>query len=106
NIMASVSQWEREAIGERTRDALQHKRGQGERVGNIPFGYRLAADGRHIEPEPAEQAVAGEIRRLRTRHRSLREIATALNQRSYRTRRGSPWQHQQVARVLSQSVHQ
>jgi site-specific DNA recombinase len=27
NIMAAVSQWEREAIGERTRDALQHKRG-------------------------------------------------------------------------------
>ena len=26
NIMVSVSQWEREAIGERTRDAMQHKR--------------------------------------------------------------------------------
>src|SRR5580693_8604724 len=25
NIMAAVSQWEREAIGERTRDALSHK---------------------------------------------------------------------------------
>jgi DNA invertase Pin-like site-specific DNA recombinase len=25
-IMGAVSQWEREAIGERTRDALQHKR--------------------------------------------------------------------------------
>src|SRR5947208_7110065 len=32
NIMAAVSQWEREAIGERTRDALGHKRSQGERV--------------------------------------------------------------------------
>jgi DNA invertase Pin-like site-specific DNA recombinase len=31
-IMAAVSQWEREAIGERTRDALTHKRPQGERV--------------------------------------------------------------------------
>jgi DNA invertase Pin-like site-specific DNA recombinase len=29
-IMAAVSQWEREAIGERTRDALQHKCGNGE----------------------------------------------------------------------------
>src|SRR5471030_1073704 len=38
NIMVSVSQWEREAISERTRDALQHKRSQGERVGNIAFG--------------------------------------------------------------------
>jgi site-specific DNA recombinase len=29
-IMAAVSQWEREAIGERTRDALWHKRRSGE----------------------------------------------------------------------------
>jgi len=50
--MAAVSQWEREAIGERTRDPLQHKRGNGERVGNIEFGYRLAADGKHLEPNP------------------------------------------------------
>jgi site-specific DNA recombinase len=43
-IMAAVSQREREAIGERTRDALRPKRGKGERVGNIevwlPAGRR------------------------------------------------------------------
>ena len=32
NVMASVSQWEREAIGERTRDALRHKKAQGQRA--------------------------------------------------------------------------
>jgi DNA invertase Pin-like site-specific DNA recombinase len=31
NIMTAVSQWEREAIGERTRDALSHKRSNGDR---------------------------------------------------------------------------
>lgn len=30
--MTAVSQWEREAIGERTRDALNHKKANGERV--------------------------------------------------------------------------
>src|SRR5271154_4591850 len=54
-INGGVSQWEREAIGERTRDALRHKRGKGERVGNIQFGYRLGADGLHLETEPTEQ---------------------------------------------------
>src|SRR5262245_43477626 len=44
NIMVSVSQWEREAIGERTRDALRHKRAKGERVGTVPYGYRVADD--------------------------------------------------------------
>lgn len=53
-IMGAVSQWEREAIGERTRDALRHKRNQGQRVGNIAFGSRLAADGEHLEPDPVE----------------------------------------------------
>ena len=43
NIMTSVSQWEREAIGERTRDAMGHKKANGERVGTIPFGFRMAA---------------------------------------------------------------
>src|SRR5580698_8673246 len=78
NIMAAVSQWEREAIGERTRDALQHKRSQGERVGNIAFGFRLAADGQHIEPDPAEQAALAAIRRLRHEGATLRGIALPL----------------------------
>src|SRR5580693_6703892 len=74
NIMAAVSQWEREAIGERTRDALRHKRSQGERVGNIAFGFRLAADGQHLEPDPAERGVLAEIQRLRHEGTTLRGI--------------------------------
>jgi len=58
-IMGAVSQWEREAIGERTRDALRHKRSNGERVGNIEFGYRLGPDQRHLESDPTEQAALG-----------------------------------------------
>ncbi len=69
-IMTAVSQWEREAIGERTRDALHHMRSNGQRVGNIAYGYRLAADGCHLEPEPHEQAVIPEIRHLRERRRT------------------------------------
>jgi site-specific DNA recombinase len=74
-IMGAVSQWEREAIGERTRDALRHKRGNGERVGNIAFGYRLSADDRHLEPDGDEQAALAAIRELRTAGHSLRRIA-------------------------------
>jgi site-specific DNA recombinase len=101
-IMGAVSQWEREAIGERTRDALQHKRSQGRRVGNIAFGCRLADDGEHLEADPAEQAAVAEIHRLRTEGTTLRGIATALNHRAYRTRRGTPWRLESVARVLNQ----
>src|SRR6202048_4523156 len=91
NIMTAVSQWEREAIGERTRDALSHKRGNGERVGNIQFGYRRCADRKHIEQDPGEQAVLDEISQLRQSGHSLRGIASELNHRELRTRRGSSW---------------
>ena len=102
NIMAAVSQWEREAIGERTRDAMRHKRSQGERVGNIAFGSRLAEDGQHVEPDPAEQAALAEIRRLRSQGTTLRGIAAALNHREFQTRRGTAWRLESVARVLKQ----
>jgi DNA invertase Pin-like site-specific DNA recombinase len=100
NIMAAVSQWEREAIGERTRDALRHKRRNGERVGNIRFGYKLAADAEHVEPEPGEQAVLVRIGQLRSSGRTLRQIASELNLHGYRTRRGSHWRHEYVKRLL------
>lgn len=104
NIMTAVSQWEREAIGERTRDAMHHKRSKGERVGNIPYGCRLAADGVHVEDDPGEQEVVAEIRRLRGTGMPLRGIAAALNHRAYRTRRGTAWRLESVARILKPSA--
>jgi DNA invertase Pin-like site-specific DNA recombinase len=101
NIMTAVSQWEREAIGERTRDALSHKRNNCERVGNIRFGYRLSSDGKHVEPDPGEQAIIGAIRAWRSKGTSLRRIASTLNNRGRRTRRGSQWKLESVARVLA-----
>jgi site-specific DNA recombinase len=104
NIMTAVSQWEREAIGERTRDALSHKRSNGECVGNIRFGYRLCADGKHVEPDPGEQAVLAEIHHLRRGGHTLRGIAAALNHRTLRTHRGSAWRLEHVARIIKQSA--
>ena len=101
NIMVSVSQWEREAIGERTRDAMRHKKAKLEFVGNAPYGYRQAADKRHVEPEPGEQAILERIQRLRKGGKSLRKIAEQLNRLKIRTRQGSPWRHEYVARLLN-----
>ena len=103
NIMTAVSQWEREAIGERTRDAMNHKRANGERVGNIAYGYRLSAESRHLEPDPSEQAALAPIRKLRRRGNTLRGIAAILNQQGHRTRRGSEWGLESVARIVRRS---
>jgi len=81
---------------------MSHKRTKGERVGNIQFGYRLCADGKHVEPDPSQQAVLDEIRRLRQSGHTLRGIAAALNHRGHRTRRRSAWRLEHVARITKQ----
>jgi DNA invertase Pin-like site-specific DNA recombinase len=100
NIMTAVSQWEREAIGERTRDAMRHKRANHERVGTLPFGYRLAADGVHIEPEFSEQTILGVVRQLNDAGLSTRQIAVELNRQGFKTRRGTNWRFEYVAKAL------
>ena len=83
---------------------MSHKRSKGEHVGNIQFGYRLCADGKHVEPDPTEQSVLDEIGRLRQCGHSLRGIAAVLNHRALRTRRGSAWRLESVARVVNQGI--
>lgn len=95
NVLMSVAQWEREAVGERTRAAMQHMRARGEYTGGAaPYGFRVEAGG--LVRDEAEQAVLGVMRDLRARGLSLREIAATLTEAGYTTRRGTAWKVQNV----------
>jgi len=101
NVLLSVAQWEREAIGERTAAALQHKIANGERCGKVRFGYDLAADGVTLVSNPDEQEVIRLIRKLRHAGESLRKIAAELNHRGIVTKEGNQqWTHTAVNRIL------
>ncbi len=102
NILASVSQWEREIIGERTATALRHKAAQGEFTGGAaPYGFRLADDGEHLAPVEGEQAAVAEARSLRARGLSLRAIAEALWEKGIGSRVGRPLAPAQIARMCA-----
>lgn len=91
NIVASISQWERRVIGERTAAALAHRRTQGRRVSRFPpYGFRLAPGGRLL-PEPREQATLARISRLRAAGLSLRAISRALASQGILARNGKPF---------------
>jgi DNA invertase Pin-like site-specific DNA recombinase len=96
NVMASVSQWEREVIGERTREALAHKKSQGQRIGTVPFGSVLADDGRTLVEQPDEQAVLSLLREFRAAGFTLRAIADELNRQGFHTRSGAVWRFEYV----------
>src|SRR5215470_13634809 len=75
NVLGSVAQWERETIGERTRDAMAHKREQGQRTSlYAPYGFRIAADGKTLVIDGSEQALLRAIKEARSRGLSQRAI--------------------------------
>jgi site-specific DNA recombinase len=100
NVLLSVAQWEREVIGERTREALRYKIHNGERVGNTRYGYTLAEDGKTLVPCEDEQFGIETMKTLAACGHSLRDIADMLNDRGIKTKGGRPWRHTAVKRIL------
>jgi DNA invertase Pin-like site-specific DNA recombinase len=105
NVLASVSQWEREAGAERTRETLGHLRSIGVRLGGEALGWRRRmerdADGRLIpEPVVAERQTIDRIVALRAQGRTLREIARTLAAEGRPTKRGGAWRPEIVRRAL------
>jgi site-specific DNA recombinase len=101
NVLASVAQWERETIGERTATAMAHKKTRGERVGAVPYGYGLGADGHALVPVAAEQAVIAEARRLKASGLALRTIAAELERAGMVARNGRRFAAAQVQRMVA-----
>jgi DNA invertase Pin-like site-specific DNA recombinase len=99
NVLASVGQWEREAIGERTSAAMQHKKAVGETTGTAPYGFRVGADGVRLEEDAAEQRALALVRELRAEGLSLRAIGDRLTAAGLTPRSGKAWHPQTVARI-------
>jgi DNA invertase Pin-like site-specific DNA recombinase len=99
-IFDLVSQHERNIIIDRTKEAMRCKKERGERVGHIPFGYRLGYDGIHIEEDEYEKGVLREIKKLRIIGMSTRKIAEEMNKRGALNRGKSKWNHASMHRAV------
>lgn len=88
-------------IGSRvlTKDALDRKRIRGECTGTVPYGWRLAPDGVHLEEHPEEARAVVTLRELREEGVSIRAIASRLEATGAPSR-GSRWHPTTVARLL------
>lgn len=100
SMLGVVAQWEREAIGERTAVALEHKRKAGDVYGSTPFGFRREGD--RLVPEPAEQSALAEARRMDLAGASFREIGRMLDARGAQPHRGRAW-HASTVRAMLRS---
>lgn len=102
NVLASVSQWEREAIGERTSTAMAYKASVNEFCGGEPpYGYRVDADGVHLIEHEGEQAVIRHARELRGAGLSLRAVAAELERAGFLSRKGHAFAAPQIMRMVA-----
>jgi DNA invertase Pin-like site-specific DNA recombinase len=105
NVLVAVAQWEREAIGERTREVLRHRIRSGKRCGKVRFGFDLADDGETLLPNAHEQETIALMRDLDASGRTLRQIAAELSARGIRTKeQGAIWTHTAVRRILDRAA--
>jgi site-specific DNA recombinase len=81
NILMSVAQWEREAIGERTKAALSYKKAQGMKLGRP----------KKVLTDKQEIKTLKYIHSLRDEGLTYRAIAQRLADEGYKTSRGGKW---------------
>jgi hypothetical protein len=70
--------------------------------GRCPWGYRLSADGMHLEPNAAEQAVETVIKHMRLRGLKLRQIRDELVALGVVGRTGKPMGITRIYALLDQ----
>ena len=99
----AVSEFERMNCGERTHRALMDKKAKGLVYGEIPYGYRKASDGIHLEKDEREQAIIDEILRMNEDGIAIRKICTILNERGIATKKGGTWAKTNLGYIMSRS---
>jgi DNA invertase Pin-like site-specific DNA recombinase len=100
NVLGSVSQWERETIGERTSQAMQHMKANGQYTGGRPlYGFNLL-NGELVE-NTSEQAVLRLVRKYRAKGMTLRAIAEALSSKGLQSRAGKNFHPSQISRMAA-----
>jgi DNA invertase Pin-like site-specific DNA recombinase len=112
HIMAAVAQAERKAISIRTKEALAAAKARGVRLGgsrgnleDLRIGPAKSAAVRRRQSTERALKVRGQIDALMggTHESSLRQIASALNERGITAPRGGKWHAAQVKAVLQRT---
>lgn len=107
-ILALIAQWEREAIGERTREAMRHLKEQGVFLGRAPYGYRFGtardASGRaRLEEQVEEQAVISRIVEMHKKGMRQKDIVVALRADETPAPRGAGWNRTMILCILKRA---
>ena len=103
-MLAVLAEFERDQISERTKTAMGHLKAQGKRVGAVPFGYDLAADGETLTRNDGEQKSLTRILTLKAEGWSLRKIAVALESEGFKAKQGGRWTPEALRLIIKREA--
>ena len=98
NILATIAQWERDIISERTRDAMQFMKNGLKLVGAVPYGFD-SSDG-ELSPNSEEMEILRNVFKLRRKRKSYQKISDYLNRKKVPSKNGGKWYPKTVMGVL------
>jgi len=115
NILLSFAQFERQIIGERTRDKIRAARRKGKWTGGMPpLGYDAAPEGGRLEVNRDEAAQVQTIFEMYAESPSLVKVAEELNRRGWRRkswvtkdgrhRQGKEWNRVSLRQLLTDPI--
>lgn len=110
NVLASVAQWEREAISDRTKEAMQHMKSQGVYLGAAPYGWQYVEEldkhgRRKLVENPDEQVGIKRICELYETDLYVWQICEQLDAEKIQAR-GPHWHRATVYRVLRRAGYE
>ena len=104
-MLAVLAEFERNQISERTKMALQYKKSEGKRIGQIPFGSTLSEDGETLVPNVREQNVIELMLLFRQSGLSFSKIAGILNKKQIPTKEANgQWASSTVLRIVGRQL--
>jgi hypothetical protein len=89
-------EWRREIEGEEREHTIIME--------EVPYGLRVASDCTRLEEDPDERNVLMQMMELIVQDLSVSEVASELNRKGLRTRRGSPWNPVHVFNMLPRLI--
>lgn len=104
-IMEDASEFllsvERRLARVRTKHRMDEKKANNERMGHIPFGFRVCDDGVHLQSFDDEQRIIEAMQFLVSNGTSIRKAAKIMNDRKLLNRNSKPWTHASFFRIVS-----
>jgi len=103
SILSAFSQYEKNLISLRTKQALAAKRARGFRTGTVPWGFSADSEGKLVE-NSCEQSLVSLVRQLKGDGGTWKSIARNLNNIGHTNRAGRKWSSQNLWIIFKDRV--